>query len=49
MFKKKFEFFKLSIGTMEKLFAVMLASTGKTTKDIFLKSKIKEKEEEKRS
>ena len=48
MFKKKFEFFKLSIGTMEKLFAVMLASTGKT-KDIFLKSKIKEKEEEKRS
>lgn len=46
MFKKKFEFFKLSIGTMEKLLYIMLAQSGHQTKEIFLKSKIPFNEED---
>lgn len=46
MFKRKFDFFKLSIGTMQKLFKIMLAEHGKNKLDIFLTSKIPTNPEE---
>ena len=49
-FKKKFEFFKLSIGTMEKILKIMIASTSHGPNRIAtLTSKIPVKDEEKKT
>lgn len=49
MFKKKFEYFKLSIGELEKLLKLMVYSSSKETQLISLKSKIPLKEEYKKT
>lgn len=49
MFKKKFEYFKLSIGELEKLFKLLVYSSSKSTELVCLKSKVPIKEEIKKT